>query len=73
MHCVGADVAAVQARAAAASSAADDVSGIARLAQREVATLQGQLADLDRKNADAVSAYVGALCTLACQVLASKS
>jgi hypothetical protein len=32
-----------------------EVSGIAQLAQKEVAMLQGQLADLDKKNKLAVS------------------
>ncbi|WIA15375.1 hypothetical protein OEZ85_002037 [Tetradesmus obliquus] len=39
-----------QARAAAQSSSAAQVGDVARLAAEEVARLQGQLADLDRKN-----------------------
>lgn len=44
----------VQARAAATAGTANEVTGIAQIAQREVAALQGQLADLDRKNKLAV-------------------
>lgn len=44
----------VQARAAATAGTANEVTGIAKIAQREVAMLQGQLADLDRKNKLAV-------------------
>lgn len=44
----------VQARAAATAGTANEVTGIAQIAQREVVMLQGQLADLDRKNKLAV-------------------
>jgi hypothetical protein len=45
----------MQARAAATAGTANEVTGIAQIAQKEVAVLQGQLADLDKKNKLAVS------------------
>lgn len=45
---------ALQARAACTAGTASEVTSIAQLAQKEVAMLQGQLADLDRKNKMAV-------------------
>jgi hypothetical protein len=43
-----------QARAAATAGTASEVTGIAQLAQREVAMLQAQLMDLDKRNKLAV-------------------
>lgn len=43
-----------QARAAATAGTATEVADVARIAQKEVAMLQGQLADLDHKNKLAV-------------------
>jgi hypothetical protein len=44
----------LQARAAATAGTASEVTGIAQLAQREVAMLQAQLVDLDKRNKLAV-------------------
>lgn len=43
-----------QARAATTAGTACEVAGVAQLAQKEVAALQGQLADLDKRNKLAV-------------------
>ncbi|KAF6256339.1 hypothetical protein COO60DRAFT_1461752 [Scenedesmus sp. NREL 46B-D3] len=50
-----------QARAAAQSSSAAQVGDVARLAGEEVARLQGQLADLDRKNRLRVDCAAGSV------------
>lgn len=50
----------LQARAAATAGTANEVSGRAQIAQKEVAMLQGQLADLDKKNKLAVSSCCSA-------------
>jgi hypothetical protein len=54
----GVELLCVQTRAAATAGTATEVSGIAQLAQKEVAMLQGQLADLDKKYKLAVSSWL---------------